>query len=237
MKVYYFISSLEKDDYIFFRDKIEQIYTSNDALKVIKKYVHKIWWDSRDTTQKAELIEACVFINEYLTKHQGDIWDIEWVYRKNFLSYNTKVYVFQNDNWEEILDQTLFISSRDTFKHPFFYYLSHWAFDSHIRILRPNLFQEWDTLDKLFLMKKLWDKRDMYIWDVIIPFFMKKDEAIILKTLKFIKEKLWNHCIVKNNFWVEGFGVKAIDISNSLTQRHWFTGKIYVREIEKPMEW
>jgi len=213
MKVYYFLSNLSQEDHQFFLDKVSMIHSVEDVDTVIDAYAYKIWIDNTGRTYRAAFIEACMFIKSFLWEYKGIISDIHWVYKENFLSFNREVHIYFHWKWEKIERDTLFITSRDSWRHPFFYYLHNDGFDSHIYATKPNMRTDWWYYDKLFFIHKLWKLRKDYIGDIIIPFFMDINEESIWSLLWFVYEKLGKQFVVKNNFWVEWTAVKAIDYS------------------------
>jgi len=220
MEVYYFISNLDESDYDFFSKKINLISNRDDVDTVLDKYVYKIWAENEDTTRRAAFVEACVFIKTYIEKYSGKITDITWVYKENFVSFNKSVFILKQNKWYELISDSLFVTSRDQWIHPFFYFMVQWSFSKNISICKPNIRKDWRSYDKLFFVQKLWKYREEYLWDVVIPFFMSVDNILILKLLSFIEERIGSKCILKKNFWVEWLAVKALDTNRLKTDKN-----------------
>lgn len=214
MKVYYFLHNLSLEDFKFFRDKVTEIKNTSDVDVVLWKYVHRIWEPYTWRTQRAAFVEACVFITSYLRERNGNISDIEWVYSKNFLAYNDDVYEFSNNNWLKITTPALFVTSRDSWKHPFFLYLLKVWTKNGITVVKPNMNIQITNRDKISYTIKLWKFRKLYLGDVVIPLLMNPSVDRIKSLMGFVWEHMWNQAIIKNNYWVQWKNVQALDVAS-----------------------
>ena len=219
MKTYYFIHNLQRADYDYFIDKVSQIRDIQDIKKILKKYFHKIWENNEGRIQKTAFAEALVFLEVFLQKWLWVIEDVEWVYVKNFLIYNENLYEFHDGKYQEIEEKVLFVTSRDSWKNPFFLYLSRHFWD-RVQLVKPNLqILDWAT-DKLTCISHIWEHRSSYVWDIVIPYLCNKHISQVQYLLDFVISKLWYRVMLKNNFWVEGKKVRAIDMSDNPYMNH-----------------
>lgn len=212
MKAYYFFHSLKKQEYQFFLDKVILVKSIDDISRIIDTYFYRIWDIDEGRTKKTAFIEAFVFLRIFLREKLWNIQDIEWVFAKNFLIYNSDLYVFsENNKYEKIRKKVLFVTSRDSWKNPFFLFLSKF-FEGRVDLIKPN-FEVIDTnTDKLTNISKIWKLREKNIWDIIIPFLRNKSISQIEYLLNFVNENIGPKVILKNNFWVEWKSVRAIDL-------------------------
>lgn len=213
MKTFYFFHSLEKHEFEYFLDKVSSIHDIQDIWSVIEKYFHKIWQNNEGRTQKTAFAEALVFLHVFLQKGLGTIQDIQWVYAKNFLIYNDSLFECVGEQYSEITEKVLFVTSRDSWKNPFFLYLSLY-FRDRVQLIKPNLQIVDSATDKLTCLSRIWRLRGQYVWDIVIPFLRNKNIPQIQCLLKFVQQKLGNHVVLKNNIWVEWKNVRALDLSD-----------------------
>ncbi len=173
--------------------------------------MHKIWQENEGRIQKSAFMEAFIFLRVFLDAWLGTIDDIEWIFVKNFLIYNEHLYEFRDGVYQEIQEKILFVTSRDSWKNPFFLYLSQ-HFQHQVQLIKPNLqiIDIWS--DKLSCISRIWDFRKKYIGDIIIPYLCNKHISQVQGLLDFVATKLWNHVVIKNNYWVEGKKVRALNL-------------------------
>jgi len=219
MKVYYFLNSLSKDDFNFFTEKIKEIKSLDDIDTVLWKYVHKIWEINDWCTQRAAFVEACIFLQSYIENINWSIWDIQWVHERNFLISNDEVFEYFESKWINIWSNILFVTSRDSWKHPFFSYIRQFWRLKNIYLVKPNGYINLDLKDKISYLYKIWKHRDQYVWNVIIPLLMTTWEIDIKSLLLFVRKSIGKKSILKNNFWVQWQNVQAIDSSYILSNQ------------------
>jgi len=214
MKIYYFLSNLSRSDYDFSIEKFSLVENVSDIDAVIDKYTHKIWVDESGRSQRAGFLEALCFMKYFITHMWGAITDIQWVYKKNFVISNSDVYEDTSTGWVKVDDHSIFVTTRDGFKHPFFYLLWSWKINTTISVVKPNFENIWGFLDKIHFIWKLWDQRGKYVGNIVIPLVMDARDDSIKKILSFVADKIGSQAIIKNNFWVEGQQVKALDLKD-----------------------
>ena len=233
MKVYFFLSNLSESDYDYFLDKLQFINSQSDIEAILEKYTHKIWESPKWRTHRAAFVEALVFLKYILSNKKDKIYDIEWVYKKNFLIFNQDIYEDTQDWWKVIQDKTLFVTTRDTFKHPFFHYIWLGKVNKNITLIKPNYNKVSHLNDKTYFIWKIWEKRKQYVWDIVIPFAMNTKIGSIQRIFNFVKINIGNKCVIKNNFGVEWKMVRALDLNTLLDRdidilsKEYFSWNIY----------
>jgi len=219
MKVYYFLNNLSKDDFNFFSEKIQEVESLKDIDTVLWKYVYKIWAKNDWCTQRAAFVEACVFIQEYVNDHNGSIYDIEWVHRKNFLIFNEDLYEYSHSKWVKMWQNIMFVTSRDSWKHPFFSYIAKFGISRNMYLVKPNSYIDTSTKDKISCLFKVWHLRKDNIWNIVIPFLMNQRDIDIKNLLFFVRQKIGNNSILKNNFWVQWQNVQAVKSDSYISEK------------------
>lgn len=216
MKVYYFLNNLLKEDYNFFLNKVFLVKGVSDIDNIISKYYHKIWEKNELRTQKAAFMEAFMFLKVYLKEKKWDIWDIEWVYKKNFLINNEDFYEENNYEWSKVVWDIWLVTSRDSFNNSFFNYFKKLSeFNSRYKIFKIHFWKSFLFEDKINFLSKILENRKKYIWQIIIPFIMKKEVKDIYFLLLFINNNLWKKFILKNSIWATWNNIKAIDFKDT----------------------
>lgn len=211
MKVYYFLFGLEQEDFTFFLERTWMISRASDIPKVIEAYFFRIGDPSEGRSKNTSFLEAMLFLEVFLTQGLGAIDDIEWVHDKNFLVCNESLYQLTGSAYQRVDENVVFVTSRDSWKHPFFTYIHRFLGDQ-VRLLRPNHESHSYQADKLNSISKLWSMRDACVGDIIIPLLRNKHAQQIRLLLEFAKARIGDQIVVKNNFGVEGKKVRALDL-------------------------
>lgn len=194
------------------KDKITKIRSLSDIRPAIEKYFYKIWESQEEKTQQPGFLEALVFLEFFIKKWLWTIKDIEWVYAKNFLIFNNKIFEFRDNTYQELQEKAMFVTSRDSWKNPFFLYIEKF-FNDRVILLKPNIRISYNEFDKLTIISNIWNFREQYIWDMIIPFLRDKSVYHIKILLNFVQKNLGNQIVIKNNIGVEWKKVRALDLS------------------------
>ncbi len=214
MKVYFFVADMSLDDYNFLLEKFKLIKRSTDTKNIIQDNFCKIWDKNRNwKTINTTFLEVMVFVNYYLSKLWWNIEDVHLVWRENFFLFNEEIFIYKNNDFEKIEEETLFATSRDLWSHLFFWFLSDLSLkDNKIKIFKPNFKRDWHYNDKLYFINKLYPNRKNLIWDIIIPFFMNPTEELIQIFFDKVDILLWDKIIIKKSFGDMGKTVRALDL-------------------------
>lgn len=214
MKVYYFLYSLEKEDFQFFLERTWMINTAKDVPRVIDDCFFRIGGPVQGRTKKTAFLEAMTFLEFFLAEGLGGIDDVEWVHAKNFVILNENLYELKNNTYQPVAEDALFVTTRDSWKNPFFNYIDRFL-GGKVRLMRPNLRSLGNQADKLNNISKLWSMRQACIGDIIIPLLRNKHVDQVQVLLDFTRVHLGDHIVIKNNFGVEGQKVRALNLNLS----------------------
>jgi len=218
MKVYFFLADMNLNDYNFLLEKFKLIDKVSDIKGIISNNYCKIWNKNKDgKTRNTTFLEFMVFVEYFLSKLWGNIEDINFVWRENFFIFNEDIYIYKNNNFIKIKEESLFMTSRDLWSNLFFWFLSDFSLKNNkIKVLKPNFKRDWTYNDKLYFMNKLYTTRKSSIWDIIIPFFMDSTEEVLKSFFIKVNSMLWKKVIIKKSFGDMWKTVRALDLWNWL---------------------
>ena len=112
--------------------------------------------------------------------------------------FNNSLFEFLDGSYQEIQEKVLFVTSRDSWKNPFFLYLALY-FRERVQLVNPNLQIIDSGTDKLTAVSRMWNFREQYVGDIIIPFLRNKNIPQIQHLVEFVQQKLGNQVVLKNN--------------------------------------
>ncbi len=214
-KIFYFLDIwITQEDYNFFIDKIFLLSKGVSVKDIIDKFYYKIWEDNWWKINKSFFLEAITFIDYAKKELDIEFPDITWVYKENFLLSNSELYIFDENELNEIdIKNTYFVNIRyPWFNHIFRIFTQLWW-----TALWVNHRWDWIYNDKIFCISKLY-KGDLkkYVGDVIIPFINNFNESTIKVLYNFINANFsTNKIVLKKSFWEMWNGVKAVDLLNT----------------------
>ena len=136
--------------------------------------------------------------------------------------YNSSLFIYNDDLYsikgaKEIvkvdLSETLFVSLREAWSHPFFAILEQILKQNDGKLAKPNKSTMINNgcMNKFFALNELFKKREEFIGDFILPYNIKQNEIEVF--LEFIKEKMGTKIVLKYDCIQEGKGVIFKDIN------------------------
>lgn len=150
----------------------------------------------------------------YLLKIWYDTKNIETLINPSLFIYNDTLFII--DNWEIkqlFIEQVGFFSIRwINWQHPFFFILKTLLSSKWWKALRNNDYSYMNTRWKFFALNSLYKKRSELLWDIIIPFNIKKSDYQVFAN--FLKNNLGDSILIKKDFyscWMWNF---PINLSN-----------------------
>lgn len=143
--------------------------------------------------------------------------------------YNSSLFIYNQDLYsikgaKEIikvdLNETLFVSLREAWSHPFFAILEQILKQNGGKLAKPNKSTMINNgcMNKFFALNELFSQREAYLGDFILPYNIKPNEITVF--LEFIQQKMGSKIVLKYDCIQEGKGVifKDIDKPESLQQ-------------------
>lgn len=143
--------------------------------------------------------------------------------------YNSSLFIYNDDLYsikgaKEIvkvdLSETLFVSLREAWSHPFFAILEQILKQNDGKLAKPNKSTMINNgcMNKFFALNELFSQREAYLGDFILPYNIKPNEIKVF--LEFIQQKMGSKIVLKYDCIQEGKGVifKDIDKPESLQQ-------------------
>jgi len=200
-KVYISLDSYNKDE-------IEEIEKYNflinkEAEEVFEKFYSKSnnVEENRKIMEYTTSLEYIMFVNYLLQKKWYDISLIDTLINSSLFIFNDKLYEIKNNEINELdIDNVWFFSLRwINWQHPFFFVLkslikSKWWF-----ITKNNDCLQMTTRGKFYALSSLYKKNIWLIWNIIIPFNIKREQYEIFKN--FIKNNFWDYILIKKDFY------------------------------------
>ena len=143
--------------------------------------------------------------------------------------YNSSLFIYNDDLYsirgaKEIvkvdLKDTLFVSMREAWSHPFFGILEQILEKNQGKLAKPNKKTMYNNgcMNKFYALNELFLQREKYIGDFILPYNIKQNEMPIF--IEFMKTHLGSKIVLKYDCIQEGKGVifKDIDKPESFQQ-------------------
>jgi hypothetical protein len=142
--------------------------------------------------------------------------------------YNSSLFIF-NDALYSIkgaqkivkinLEDTLFVSMREAWSHPFFSILKQILEKNRGKLAKPNMHTMINNgcMNKFFALNELFKHRKKYLQDFILPYNIKQNEIPVF--LQFIKQHLGEKIVLKYDCIQEGKGVIFKDLSKENSQQ------------------
>lgn len=159
---------------------------------------------------EASIIETYLLIN-YL--HVNNIKARLWHNNPLFI-HNDKLFRIQGEKViEENLDNVYFVSMRESLSHPFFRLLKIILEKKGGNLVKPNMqtMQNVGCMNKLYAIRELYEQREKYLGDIIIPFnITTRDHEVFMA---YVKENLGEKIVLKKDCVQEGKGVIFKDLS------------------------
>ncbi len=158
---------------------------------------------------KTMVIETSI-IEPYLLLHylKKESINCRFWYNNSLFIYNDDLYrIVGKDVVKVDLEGMYYFSFRESFAHPFFSIFEQLLENSGGKLCKPNKATMRNTgcMNKMFAMNELYNNRDKYIQDLIIPFNIKQSDYTVF--LQFIKDNLGSKVVFKNDCIQEGKGV------------------------------
>jgi len=227
MKIYYFLNSVNKDNYNYLINKLELLKRWYSCKNIIQKYFYKIWdWNNNIwRINFGFFIDVFSFIEnmkeKYNIEYKEILEKIEFInVNRNFYIFNDNIYI--ENSWNNFYTKinlnkkTYFVTSRDSWLNPFFILLYKlWEINKKLYVIRPNKREWWIyNDDKISNTSKLYQKREKLIWDVIVPLLYKRDNNSLYNFFDSVKTHLWNFVVIKKNSSQYWDWVKMLDLNN-----------------------
>ena len=167
-------------------------------------------YDSNTMVLEASIIETYLLIN-YLKKNniKARLW-----HNNPLFIHNDKLFrINGKEVIEEKLDNIYFVSLREALSHPFFRLLKIILEKKNGSLVKPNMqtMQNTGCMNKLYAILELYEKRENYLGDIIVPFNITSRDYEVF--IKYIKENFGSKIVLKKDCVQEGKGVIFKDLS------------------------
>ncbi len=167
-------------------------------------------YDPKKMVLEASIIETYLLIN-YL--RDNNIKARFW-YNNPLFIHNDNLYRIKGEEIiKEPSENLFYVSMRESLSHPFFRILQSILRANGGDIVKPNMqtMQNAGCMNKLYAMIELYQKREEYLGDVIIPFHItQRDHKVFMK---YVKDNLGDKIVLKKDCVQEGKGVIFKDLS------------------------
>lgn len=174
------------------------------------------------------------------------VWNLKQKWYNNIeLMINPSLFIFNEDLYR--IDNNK-ITKLDTERVGFFFVRWYNRLHPFFFILRNLVENKWWIMEKANAENKyiidnwkfrpitcLYSKREKFIWDIIIPNWIKIEDYSTFTD--FIRENIWNKIVVKRNYWEFGKEVYMVDLGNYTSkqqnklERLYSSHKVYRKEI------
>lgn len=139
--------------------------------------------------------------------------------------YNSSLFIFNESLYSIVgggkeivevdLSDTIYISLREAFSHPFFGILEQLLHSKGGKLAKPNMqtMENTGCMNKFYALRELYKYREKYIGDFILPYNIKHNEIPLFT--QFIKDKMGQKVVFKYDCIQEGKGVIFKDLSKA----------------------
>lgn len=139
--------------------------------------------------------------------------NIELLIKPSLFIFNNWLYQINNNKISELdIEEVWFFSVRwYNWNHPFFLTLKKIISKKWWKLTKTNYWNV--TINDNWKFRPLvclYDKRKKFIWDIIIPHWIKQKDYSLFKN--FIINKLWDKVVFKRNFWEYWKEVYMVDL-------------------------
>jgi hypothetical protein len=161
-------------------------------------------------SKKSPLIETYLLIR-YLRKR--DIPYTLWYQAPLFIHNETLYRITPQGVMRENLADTVIVTLRDSWRHPFFGILDQIAQQQGGRLAKPNrqTMQNTGCMNKFYSLRELYSQRDHYVGDVVIPYGLREGHHAAF--VNFLKITLGPLVAFKFDCLQEGRGIVFRDLS------------------------
>lgn len=172
-------------------------------------------YDPKNMVLEASIIETFLLLN-YLKKNNIKVrlW-----YNNPLFIHNDNLYRIKGKEIiKEPIENLYFVSMRESLAHPFFRILKIILENNGGDIVKPNMqtMENAGCMNKFYAKRELYNKREKYLGDVIIPFnITQRDHETFMN---YVKEHLGSKIVLKKDCVQEGKGVifKDLDRENQM---------------------
>jgi len=154
--------------------------------------------------KETSIIEPYLLL-QYLKK---DEVNCRFWYNNSLFIYNDDVYrIVGKDIVKVDIEGMYYFSFRESFAHPFFQKFEKLLNNNGGKLCKPNKATMINTgcMNKMYAMNELYNHRDKYIQDLIIPHNIKTTDYPVF--MQFVKDNLGSKVVFKNDCIQEGKGV------------------------------
>ena len=167
-------------------------------------------YDSNKMVIEASIIETYLLIN-YLRDNniKARLW-----HNNPLFIHNDKLFRIRGEEIiEENLENVYFVSMREALSHPFFRILKIILEKQGGDVVKPNMqtMKNVGCMNKLYAIRELYEKREEYLGDIIIPFnITQRDHQVFMD---YIQKNIGDKIVLKKDCVQEGKGVIFKDLS------------------------
>ncbi len=157
--------------------------------------------------------ELYLFISYLNSRFNSDL-KVEFLFDVSMFIFNDKLFIVDNSDIKELdINEVLFCTFRGNVSSPFFHILKKLLkkFNSKFRQtndLKNILTGKW----KFYGIESLYYNRDRFIWDIIIPYNLKKENNEIF--LSYVKNNFDKEIVIKDDISYAWKWVWMVDLEN-----------------------
>ena len=229
-KVILFLDVLAKSDYKKFLDLYDQYSDAThteiwEAYPLIQRKIPK-----NHKFDKSGILETFLLINYCKKNHiEYEIW-----YYKSLFVFNDDLFMIENNSIKKIeIFNTIILTMRDNWKHPFFKVLQQVLEKNNGKLARTNeaILNDVGCMNKFYGISKLYAQREQYLQNICVPYILHNSDYGVF--VEFLRKNLGEIVVLKTDCKQEGKGIVFRKISSdtqnkeiiSFFDTHFYSGK------------
>jgi len=174
-----------------------------------------------------------VFIKYVKKKYNIDLNEINWIYKEDLVIFNEELLLYKDWKWKKINDEPIHIVSvKLWFDNPFWYLLKKLP---NVKAKFTNNYDNYQLRwDKLDFIIDIYDEREKYIWDFMLPSYVNRSLGFIQRILLLRKEKTWkDNVVIKQSYLSDNWkDIKLLKIDD-FVNRNDLLDYLYIKYISK----